>query len=214
VFTVRSLAQAKLLSDQFRLRILREFVEEPRTTKQVADRLGENAPRLYRHVQALLDAGLLVRKGERQKRGTTERYLQAIATRFEVDHALFTAGGPVTKASNRKLVDLVRKRLAEAQHDLLEHCSDPAAEPPMVARVFVRGPRKHVERFRRKVAALLESAENATRSDTGGDDVFELTGLVALHTTRGSPPADNQTEAPSPDRPASRTLKSKQSGRL
>jgi hypothetical protein len=52
-YIVKSLDQAKLLADPLRLRILQAFVREPRTTKQVADSIGENASKLYRRVDAL-----------------------------------------------------------------------------------------------------------------------------------------------------------------
>ena len=56
---VKDLEQARLLTDPFKLKLLEQFAAEPRTTKQVADHLGEKAPKLYRHVDALATAGLL-----------------------------------------------------------------------------------------------------------------------------------------------------------
>ena len=51
-YVVKRLEQAKLLTDPFKLKLLERFAGEPVTTKQVADRMGEKAPRLYRHVDA------------------------------------------------------------------------------------------------------------------------------------------------------------------
>ena len=53
-YVVRRLEQARLLSDPFKLKLLEQFAAGPATTKQVADLLGEKAPRLYRHVDALV----------------------------------------------------------------------------------------------------------------------------------------------------------------
>ena len=189
VHTVRSLAQARLLADPFRLSILREFVEEPRTTMQVAERMGEKAPRLYRHVHALVDAGLLKPKGERQKRGTTERYLQAVASRFEVDASLFASAGPRARgdAKKRQMAKLIQTLFAGAQQELLAWASDPdsADEPPTVARIFVRGSRKEVERIRKRIMAIVtevSSKRTATQSVTRGDST--LSGLVAFLVSR------------------------------
>ncbi|MGY8795785.1 MAG: ArsR/SmtB family transcription factor, partial [Woeseiales bacterium] len=73
-FVIKRLEQAKFLSDPFKLKLLDEFAGIPVTTKQVADRLGEKAPRLYRHVDALFEEGLLTLIEEKPKRGTIERY--------------------------------------------------------------------------------------------------------------------------------------------
>jgi DNA-binding transcriptional ArsR family regulator len=179
VFTVRSLAQARVLANPLRVRILREFVEAPRTTMQVAERLGEKAPKLYRHVQALLDAGLLVPKGERKKRGTTERYLQAVASRFEVDASLF-AGKTPGSAATRKLVDMARTLLTDAQREILDVCADPGAEPPMLARIYVRGTAREIATFKRRINALIDGMRKAPRTPAQG--AVELGGLIALYT--------------------------------
>ena len=72
-YVVKRLDQAKLLTDPFKLKLLEQFGGSPVTTKQVADQMGEKAPRLYRHVDALFDAGLLKLVEEKPKRGTVER---------------------------------------------------------------------------------------------------------------------------------------------
>ena len=88
-YIIKTLEQAKLLTDPFKLKLMERFGGSPVTTKQVADQMGEKAPRLYRHVNALFDAGLLELVEEKPKRGTVERYYRTIASRFEVDPELF-----------------------------------------------------------------------------------------------------------------------------
>jgi len=88
-YFVSDLDQAKLLADPLRLSILQAFASKPRTTMQVAELLDEKPTKLYRHVDALLEAGLLELKEERPKRGTVERYLMAIAHKFVIDPTLF-----------------------------------------------------------------------------------------------------------------------------
>ena len=181
-YTVRSLEQARLLADPLKLRILREFVDEPRTTKQVAERLGEKAPRLYRHVQAMLDVGLLEHKEERKKRGTTERYLQAIAARFEVDGSLFSGQTSArARGAGRKLAELAGTLMDEAQREFVAYCHSPlsADDPPTVARVLMRGSRAEVLRLRRQIERLLEPRQPSKRPSTT-DETYELSGLVSL----------------------------------
>ena len=184
--TIRSLGQARILADPFRLSILREFVEEPRTTMQVAERMGEKAPRLYRLVQAVLDAGLLTRKGERRKRGTTERYLQAVATHFEVDASLFASAGPGrARASTRQLATLIRKVFASTQSELLSWCANPTTDEdiPTVLRIEAAGSRKDIERMRRKIIAALESTQGKRAKARRVKDEVTMTGLIALQVT-------------------------------
>jgi predicted ArsR family transcriptional regulator len=92
-FKIKDLEQIRLLSDPFKLQLLQAFAEGDKTTKQVAAELGESITKLYRHVDALHDAGLLEIAGEKQKRGTVERTFRAVAQRFEADHSLFTEEG-------------------------------------------------------------------------------------------------------------------------
>jgi DNA-binding transcriptional ArsR family regulator len=74
----------KLLSDPLRRSILNAFAREPRTTKQVSKDLGIQSNKLYHHVELLAKHGLLRLVETRPKRGTTEKYLQAVARRFIV----------------------------------------------------------------------------------------------------------------------------------
>ncbi len=83
-YVVSDLAQIKALADPLRHKILYAFVDQPRTTKQVATLLNEPATKLYHHVDLLDKLGFLRLVETRQKRGTTERYFQAIAKRFHI----------------------------------------------------------------------------------------------------------------------------------
>ena len=102
-YIVKSLDQAKLLTDPFKAKLLERFAGNPATTKQVADLMGEKAPRLYRHVDALFEAGLLELVQEKPKRGTVERYFRTIASRFEVDPHLFSK----SHGKNNESVDMM-----------------------------------------------------------------------------------------------------------
>jgi DNA-binding transcriptional ArsR family regulator len=79
--------QIKTLASPLRQSILEAMIAEPITTKQVAVRLGEKPTKLYHHVDALEKAGLIRLIRTQRKRGTTEKYFQAVARRFVVDRA-------------------------------------------------------------------------------------------------------------------------------
>src|SRR5438105_13337960 len=76
---VPELAQMRALAHPLRLRIMELFAGQPRTTKQVAELLGEPPTRLYHHVAALERAGLSRLTETRKKRGTLERWHEAAA---------------------------------------------------------------------------------------------------------------------------------------
>ena len=63
-------------------RLLEALVLEPRTTKQVAEALGEKPTKLYHHVDALEKVGLIRLIRTQRNRGTLEKYYQSVARSF------------------------------------------------------------------------------------------------------------------------------------
>ena len=75
----RTVADLRALAHPLRLRMMELFAESPKTTKQVAELLGQPPTRLYHHVAALERAGLLVLKETRQNRGAVEKWYTSAA---------------------------------------------------------------------------------------------------------------------------------------
>src|SRR6185503_9614296 len=75
----RNVSDLRALAHPLRLRIMELFAESPKTTKRVAELLGEPPTRLYHHVAALERAGLIRLKETRKNRGTVEKWYQAIS---------------------------------------------------------------------------------------------------------------------------------------
>src|SRR4051795_2953393 len=74
-----NVAELRALAHPLRLRIIELFAEGPKTTKRVAELLGEPPTRLYHHVAALERAGLLQLKETRQNRGAVEKWYGSVA---------------------------------------------------------------------------------------------------------------------------------------
>ena len=89
---INKIEQVRLLADPLKLQLLQAFAEGEKTAKEAAESLGESLTKLYRHVDALLDGGLIEITQETPKRGTVERTFRAVAERFEVDQSLFSGG--------------------------------------------------------------------------------------------------------------------------
>ena len=181
-YMVRRLEQAKLLTDPFKLKLLERFAGAPATTKQVADRMGEKAPRLYRHVEALAEEGLLELVEEKPKRGTVERYYRTVAERFEVDPDLFNAA----PGGEDGAFDMVRSLLRETESDLL-HVFDrhregdgPADELPVVMRFSLRGTPAEIQAMRAKLEDWLQDC-TALCGDDASDDQEAWSGMLALY---------------------------------
>ena len=181
-YVVKRLEQAKLLTDPFKLRLLEQFADTPATTKQVADRMGEKAPKLYRHVDALADEGLLELVEERPKRGTVERYYRTVADRFEVDPGLFST----TSDNDDDPLELVRSILRDTESEVLRVASgfsdDPDnAESLVLMRLAVRGTSQEIALLREKLESWLAECGALDADDEPRGDLVTYAGMIAFY---------------------------------
>jgi DNA-binding transcriptional ArsR family regulator len=115
---VDRITQLKALADPLRQRILSAFCCAPATTKQIAIRLGEKPTRLYHHVDLLEEAGLLILIETRQNRGTVEKYYQAAARHFVIDHRLLHTAADTGEApaeAQSTVINMLQSALNEAR---------------------------------------------------------------------------------------------------
>jgi len=182
-YVVRRLEQAKLLTDPFKLKLIEGFAGSPATTKQVADKMGEKAPRLYRHVDALVDEGLLELIEEKPKRGTIERYYKTVAERFEVDPDLFApASGHGDDA-----VDLVRSLFRDTESDVVRLLGEIGAEKPaeedapIVMKFAVRGTEDDIAGLRAKLDEWVKECEILAADETEKEGSSAYSGMLAFY---------------------------------
>jgi DNA-binding transcriptional ArsR family regulator len=126
--TLVDLAHIRALANPLRLRILGALVGEPRTTKQVAELVGEKPTKLYHHVQAMERAQLVRLVSTRPKRGTVEKYYQATATLFQAGKTAFSVGA----RPRRRRPDhdtLLVALLDTAREDLAAYFASSGAHP-------------------------------------------------------------------------------------
>jgi len=177
VFIINELSQLKLLSDPFKLQLLQSFAEGTKTTKQVAEELGENITKLYRHVDALHNAGLLEIQKETRKRGTVERTFRAVARRFEADHALFSNEKGVTPEVRRAFKDLLRTTEEEI-FSAIEHQQD-HEEDAIYVRLRCKASPERIADLRKR---LLEWVEAATvEEDDASIGTEEIGAFIAFY---------------------------------
>src|SRR6185503_5263671 len=101
----RNVSDLRALAHPLRLRMMELFAESPKTTKQVAELLGQPPTRLYHHVAALERAGLLLLKETRQNRGAVEKWYGSVAR--EMGTTGVRQKGPKARAARRAVAATV-----------------------------------------------------------------------------------------------------------
>jgi DNA-binding transcriptional ArsR family regulator len=182
--------QIRAIADPLRIRMLQLFAEEPLTTKQVADRLGEKPTRLYNHTRALEQAGLIRLVRTRQNRGTTERYLEAVGSLFEVDERLF-APGPRGSGGQEGTSSIAAALLRSAAAELANRATESKDPAPVVGQILLRLTPKEYDRLCAKVLRWIKGVKGSHRSGarrSGGDarDAILTLALVPAQRARAS----------------------------
>jgi predicted ArsR family transcriptional regulator len=175
-YKIKDLEQVRLLTDPLKLQLVQAFAESAKTTKQVAAELGESVTKLYRHVDALHDSGLLVLVDEKQKRGTVERTFRAVAQRFEADHSLFAdeAGKEGAEAAREML------RVSEAEIlGVLAKARDDDDEQAIIMRIRGKASPEKIAELRATLKAWLDSVPGCEQSPA--DNAKDIGGLIAFY---------------------------------
>lgn len=174
-YTLSDLDQIKVLADPLRIRILESFCEE-RTTKQVAELLGEKPTKLYHHVDALERVGLIRLSRTRRNRGTLEKYYLAVARTFLADSRIFQAaderaGGEEGEALQQMLstiFDTTSAELAEIirRGDLAKAIEDEG----VLSFVEIRASPKDIDEIRSKLNELVQSLVTRSEGVSEGEE--------------------------------------------
>ena len=173
---ISDLETVRLLSDPLKLRLLQAFADAAKTTKQVAGELGESVTKLYRHVDALHDAGLLVIVDEKQKRGTIERTFEAVARRFEVDHTLFNEDDSGDGA------EAVRQVIRGGETEILDALANAGEDDdsqPIFMRIRGKASPEQIAELRETLNAWLESIPSD--DEAPDEDAEGYGGLIAFY---------------------------------
>jgi DNA-binding transcriptional ArsR family regulator len=181
VYTLKDLDQIKVLADPLRVRVLEAFCEE-RTTKQVADLLGEKPTKLYHHVDALEKVGLIALSRKRQNRGTVEKYYLAVARTFRADSRAFQPKARSEKSAAilqmiSNIFDTTSAELASLA-DRGEDATKAIEAEGIVSFLEIRASKAELEEIRAKLHAIVRSltADGDAESDeNAGQERYRLT---------------------------------------
>jgi DNA-binding transcriptional ArsR family regulator len=97
---IEDVDQAMALLKPIRLEILRRL-DEPRTCDELAEVFEDSAQKIYYHVKALQEAGLVEKVSEKRVRGTFEGYYQAKARSYWLSPTLVGKVGSPQQARDQ-----------------------------------------------------------------------------------------------------------------
>ncbi|MGH9870029.1 MAG: ArsR/SmtB family transcription factor [Candidatus Polarisedimenticolia bacterium] len=177
VHRLTDLDQMKVLADPLRIRILELLCEEERTTKQVAEILGQPPTRLYHHVAALERVGLIRLARTRQRRGALEKYYLGVARTFSADSRLFssaplaqlreTAQGVATQVLENTAADL-RALLDRSEGAEAGEGAEALAQQVILSYLDVRGSPKELKALGAMLRKLIKSPISKSKSLPAG----------------------------------------------
>ncbi|MEM1175679.1 MAG: helix-turn-helix domain-containing protein [Pseudomonadota bacterium] len=171
---IKDLDTVRLLADPFKLKLIQAFAEADRTAADVAGLLDEPLTKLYRHVDALLDAGIIKVTRETPKRGTVERQFRTTARRFEVDQGLFAAD----RAD--QVVGPVQEILSDTEGEIVDALETMDAElEPVLVRMAMKGSPERLRELRESLLQWVESVSAETGELEGND--IEAGCLIAFY---------------------------------
>lgn len=202
--TIASLEELRVVSHPLRVEILKQLIERPMTTAEVAEALGEKPSKLYYHVAELEKFELIRVIETRQKGNLTEKVYRPRADDFVVDPALFQNQGPegaeVLYQSVAALLDatlLDVRRLARRGF-----FRGPRQGQVQRTHVVVRQTPEKIAELRQRLRDLLE--EFNALHDPGEAAEVALTLLLYPRPTPADPapePALPSSSSGRPDRP-------------
>jgi len=164
-----AVADLRALAHPLRLRIMELFAESPKTTKQVAELLGEPPTRLYHHVAALERAGLVVLEETRQNRGAVEKWYGSATPQISAG----PSRGKNDVASRRARRAVAATALEQAKQEVIA-VPRGAKQPALVTRFVIPVDPSKIAELRKRLFESVKSIGLEFRieeaSDAGQDD--------------------------------------------
>lgn len=150
-------ATLRVLGHPLRSAIVREL-GQPRSVKEIADRLREPVPRLYHHVRLLEAHGLIHVASERKVGSNTERLYQVAGRRIHIGSALRDLVEASASRDVQALVDAATGRFMAAMGDLLANGQGAQDAVHPIVLEGVR-PLTHAQarRLQQRIRAAIES---------------------------------------------------------
>jgi len=201
---IDDLKTMQVLSHPLRSQLLDQFDAEPQTVKQVANRLGMTANKLYYHVNMLQEHGLLALVETRTVGNLLEKLYQTAAERFEVAADLLSFSSHEGREQSEQFVvtslDATREdllRSMEARRVRREQGEELRPSQAILSRVVSRLSEERAKEFGRRLCALMEEFGSADELENAPDgapppaDLETYALSVAYYASFGFPDQDD-----------------------
>jgi DNA-binding transcriptional ArsR family regulator len=179
-YALSSLDQIKAMSHPLRVRILGTLCQE-RTTKQVAELLGEKPTKLYHHMEALEKVGLVELSRTRRNRGTLEKYYVAVARTVHMDPRLFQATGSRSRGKRnealRNMLSTIFNTTSAELNRLIDqgNVKGSLEEEGILSFLEIRGSKKQLGELKDKLKKLVQALTDPSEPLSESDERYRLT---------------------------------------
>jgi len=132
ILWIKDLETLKVLMDPLRLQIIELLAGKPQTIKQIAQKAGLSASRLYYHFGLLEDSGLIKVVKTRMVKNILEKIYWVTADRFEVDQELMNFS---SQTGHENVSSMITASLDATRQEILRSLEarrfniDPGEEP-------------------------------------------------------------------------------------
>jgi len=151
------------------------------TTKQAAKQLGENPTKLYHHVAALENAGLVRLRETRQKRGATEKYYETVTRRLHASPDAIAGHTARDRAAMGMVVfDESRNELIQALAAGHADGSLPLIATRAIMRLSPAGARKVASELRRVLRRVAPRPRKSRSAKTKPGKMLRYSLTIAL----------------------------------
>ncbi len=207
MFEIRDLETLKVIADSLRTRIFEQLIEEPRTVKEVASRLGLAPSRLYYHVSLLEEYGFIRIVEQRLVGNLVEKVYRAVASELEIAPELLSFEAPARMERINMLamstLDVTRDDLArslEARAVALDAGAPQRPRSIVVTRETHRIPESKADEFRAKLKVLSDEFDSYTVSEAGDDEETHTYAFTVAFYPHFDYPGDVDEEGDVPER--------------
>lgn len=168
LYMIKDLEAAKAIADPLRLQILEVLIPAPLTVKQIAERLGLGASKLYYHVKTLEKFGLIRVVGTHVIGNIIEKEYWITAYNYSVNQDIYNFDVQDNESKQNIIsmvlttLDTVREdfvRSIEARAYNLEHGAEQQPRNVVTFREICRVPDEKIEAFQTRLRALLNEFE-------------------------------------------------------
>jgi len=181
-FIIKDLETLRIIADPLRQQILELLSKETLTVKQLGDKFGLTANKLYYHINLLEKHGLVRVVETRMVSNMIEKTYRTTAPGIEIDPSLFSFHSEEGKEHIRALLNTVMEttrddflRTIQVRALALEKGEEEHPRQAILNRSVGRIPEDRADEFRERLKQLIQDFEAADQPDREDFQVFALT---------------------------------------